>query len=164
MAGLFYLGRIFVYHREAMDDPDQQAMAIKVGLFEQMETRVYNIIMNPAMVIAWISGLTMIYLYGWDWFKLNIWIHFKIFFLLMLSGYQGYCKKIMVRLKNGESVMDSTKFRLFNEVPTVMMIIIIALAVLKNNTNPIILILTVIAVIGLLIYFTRLYKKIRSHG
>jgi putative membrane protein len=155
---------MFVYHREAMDETDQVSKEIKIKLFAQIEERVFKIIMNPAMIISWVAGLAMIYLYGLEWFKLNIWIHYKLLFLIALTGYHEYCKKLISKLKQGDPVMDSLKFRLFNEVPTVLMIIIISLAILKNNTNPLVLIATVIVVIGLLIYFTKLYKKIRSRG
>lgn len=164
MAGMFYLGRMFVYHREAFELPDKAIAKVHIDLISLMEKRVYTIIMNPAMMITWIAGLAMIYIYGWEWFKLNTWLHYKLFFLLVLTVYHMHSKHTMFALQKGILPMSSMSFRLYNEVPTVVMIIIVSLAVLKNMTNPFILIGTVLAIIILLVTFTRLYKVIRDRN
>ncbi|HMS69874.1 MAG TPA: CopD family protein [Saprospiraceae bacterium] len=160
-AAMFYLGRMFVYHVEAFEkpEPDQSILIKQIGL---MEWRVYRIIMNPAMIITWIAGLAMIYLYGWEWFKINTWLHFKILFLIVVSGYHGYSKGVIKKLENGIIPMTPMQSRLFNEIPTVMLILIVSLAVMKNMTNPMILIGSILIIIALLITFTKLYKSIRE--
>jgi len=160
-AGLFYLVRMFVYHTEAFDDP-QPKQDILRAQYELMESRVYKIICNPAMVITWLCGIGMIYMYGWDWFKSNTWLHWKLLPLLLLSGYQGICKKWMTQLRSSTTKYSSQQFRLINEFPTVMLFIIVPIAIFKNTTNPWILAATIIGVVVLLMFFTKLYKKIRA--
>lgn len=160
-AGLFYLVRMFVYHTDAYDEaqPKRDILTAQFGL---MESRVYKIICNPAMVITWVCGLAMLYMYGYEWFKVNTWMHFKLVPLLMLSGYQAVCKKWMGQLKTEKTEYTSQQFRLFNEFPTVMLFVIVPIAVFRNNTNPIILVASIVSVVVLLIIFTKLYKSIRA--
>jgi putative membrane protein len=131
-----------------------------------MENRVYKIICNPAMTITWIFGIGMIAVMvhdtGWGWLKANYWLHFKLVLVFLLSGYQGYCKSLIKKLEIGKTGFSSTQFRLFNEVPTLFLILISSIAVFKNATNPLILVASIIGVMGVLVFFTRLYKKIRE--
>ena len=127
-----------------------------------METRVYKIICNPAMMITWTFGLLMIYTYGYDWFKINHWLHIKIVLLFALTGYHMYCKSLIKKLVGGKTNFSSTKFRLFNEVPTVFLILITSIAIFKNTTNPLILLATIIGIIVLLVIMTKVYKRIRE--
>ncbi len=160
-AGLFYLGRMFVYHREALDK-SEPAKTILTDQISVMENRVYKIIMNPAMMLSWIFGLLIVYQYGLQWFKLNNWLHFKIILVIGLTIYHMYCKKVIKYLDHGQVPMSSFQFRLFNEVPTIFLITIVALAVFKNATNPITLFVSIIAIILVLILLTLLYKKFRT--
>ena len=164
-AGLFYLVRMFVYHTEAYDD-DQPRQDILRDQFHLMENRVYKIICNPGMILTWIFGLLMIFTMvnnnGWEWLKANYWLHGKLLLVFLLSGYQGYCGSLIKKLKTGKTKFSSTQFRLFNEVPTLFLILIASIAVFKNATNPFVLVASIIGVMGTLIFFTRLYKKIRA--
>lgn len=160
-AGLFYLVRMFVYHTDAFADEEPKQTILRAQ-YELMESRVLKIICNPAMIITWVCGLGMMYLYGWDWFKANLWLHWKLVPLLMLSGYQGTCKKWMKQLRVGTTKYTSQQFRLINEFPTVMLFIIVPIAIFKNTTNPLILLATIVGVVILLIFFTKLYKKVRA--
>lgn len=160
-AGMFYLVRMFVYHTEAYDEPQPKQDILKAQ-FHLMEHRVYKIICNPAMMITWIFGLLMIYHNGLDWLKVNYWLHAKLLLVLLLSGYQGYCKKLIKQLAIGKTKFSSTQFRLFNEVPTLFLILIASIAVFKNATNPVILVASIVGVMVTLVLFTRLYKKIRE--
>jgi protoporphyrinogen IX oxidase len=159
-AGLFYLGRIFVYHKEAIEKPSAHAQALKEQ-YGIMEWRVYNIILTPAMVLTWICGLGMLYIHGKEWFSQNMWMHHKLFFLLILSGYHGYSKGMIRKIQAETANLSSFGFRFYNEVPTVLMFIIVPLAVYKNLANPLVLMGSVIGLIALLILFTFLYKKYR---
>lgn len=160
-AGLFYLVRMFVYHTEAYDDV-QPKQDILRSQFNIMERRVYSIICNPAMMITWTFGILMIYVYGYDWFKVNHWLHFKIVLLILMTVYHLYCKSLIKKLESGKTGFSSTKFRLFNEVPTLFLILISSIAVFKNATNPFILIASIVGVIVLLVVMTKIYKGIRE--
>ncbi len=133
-AGLFYLVRIFVYHVEAMDKP-QPERDILVNQFQLMEWRVYKIIVTPAMNITWIAGLIMLYIHGLEWLKVNYWMHAKIPLLILLTGYQIWCKRTIRRLESGENTLTSFQFRLANEMPTLFLVIIVLLAVYRNSLN-----------------------------
>lgn len=160
-AGLFYLVRMFVYHAEALEETGEKR-EILCSQYELMESRVYKIICNPAMIITWLAGLLMLYIYGFDWFRANIWMHWKLLFLVGLSAYQGLCSKWMKQLKKRISTKSSFQFRLLNEFPTVMLFIIVPIATFKNATNPIILAISIVSIVLLLIIFTKIYKNIRA--
>jgi len=160
-AGLFYLVRMFVYHTEAYDyeEPKKGILSTQYNI---MQRRVYSIICNPAMMITWTFGLLMIYSYGYEWFKVNYWLHIKIVLLILMTVYHLYCKSLIKKLETGKTSFSSTKFRLFNEVPTLFLIVITSIAVFKNATNPLILGASIIGVIVLLVVMTKVYKKIRE--
>jgi putative membrane protein len=125
-AGLFYLVRMFVYHVEA-DEQEQPARDILKNQFHLMEQRVYNIICLPALYITLIAGIGMLainhtYLYmGW--------MQVKTALLLLLIGYHFYCGQIIKRLHAGSNSMTSWQFRLFNEFPTLFLVVICFIAV-----------------------------------
>lgn len=162
-AGMFYLVRIFVYHREALDmaDPKKEILSAQ---FMIMEQRVYKIICNPGMIISWIAGIGMIYLYGLEWLKQQPWMHVKLLFVLGLSAYHGICKGWMRKLAKGEKIFTSEKFRLLNEVPTVVLFVAVPLAIFKTHTNPLYLVVSTMLLIILLMAFTKLYKRIRERN
>ncbi len=160
-AGLFYLVRMFVYHTEAYDYEEPKKDILRTQ-FNLMEWRVYSIICNPAMMITWTFGLLMIYLYGYDWFAVNTWLHFKIGILILMTIYHIYCKSLIRKLENNKAGFSSTQFRLFNEIPTIFLILIVSIAVFKNGTNPYILVLSIAGIAILLIAMTKLYKRIRA--
>ena len=162
-AAIFYLGRLFVYHKEALEANDEKT-AVLTAQYNLMEWRLYRIIMTPAMLLTWVCGTLIVVLYGMEWFKLNLWMHFKFLFLLILSGYHGYSKGIIKKLQNNTANFSSMGFRYFNEVPTLLLILIVSLAVFRNQTNPLYLSLTMIGVVALIIVFTILYKKIRTQS
>jgi putative membrane protein len=160
-AGLFYLVRIFVYHTEAFDEQEPKR-SILIDQFQLMESRVYKIICNPAMIITWVCGLGMIHLYGMEWFKVNTWLHIKLVLLLILSGYQGYCKVILKKLASETSSWTSYHLRLFNEVPTILLLSISILAVFKNGTDLAKAFFSIFAFGIVLVIFTKLYKRLRE--
>ena len=160
-AGLFYLVRMFVYHTEANTHEEPKKNILRTQ-FNLMEWRVYKIICNPAMMITWAFGLLMIYSYGYEWFAVNYWLHFKITLLILMTVYHLYCKRLIRKLEVGTTGFTSMQFRLFNEVPTLFLILISSIAVFKNQTNPLILIVSIIGVIVFLVVMTKVYKKVRE--
>lgn len=160
-AGLFYLVRIFVYHREAQEE-NEPKRDILTQQFILMEKRVYKIICNPAMMLTWICGLSMILIYGWEWFRVNSWLHLKLVFLAGLTYYHLWCKKMIARLEKGDFTLNSQHWRLLNEVPTVLLLAIVLLAVYRNTLNFAYALGGILFFMGMLMWGVRAYRKARA--
>ena len=124
MAGLLYLPRIFVYHVENREKKEA------TYIFEVMEKKLFYYIMRTAMVLTWIFGLVLIYLNGIEIFS-QLWMQIKIVLVILLSAYNDYLGRCLVSLKNNSNTRSSKFFRIINEVPTVMLIFIVFLAIFK---------------------------------
>ena len=124
MAGLLYLPRIFVYHVENKEKKEA------TNIFEVMEKKLFYYIMRPAMIFTWIFGLVLIYLNGIEIFS-QLWMQIKIVLFLLLSAYNDYLGKCLVSLKNKSNTRSSKFFRIINEVPTIILIFIVFLAIFK---------------------------------
>ena len=124
MAGLLYLPRIFVYHVESKDKK------VVTNVFEVMEKRLFFYIMRPAMILTWIFGLILIYLNGIEIFS-QLWMQIKIVLVILLSAYNDYLGRCLVALKNFTNTRSAKFFRIINEIPTVILIIVVFLAIFK---------------------------------
>ena len=124
MAGLLYLPRIFVYHVENKEKKEA------TDIFELMEKRLFFYIMRPAMLLSWVFGLILIYINGVEIF-LQLWFQIKFVLMIFLSGYNEYLGKCFVTLRNSTNIRSSKFFRIINEVPTVILIIVVFLAIFK---------------------------------
>lgn len=125
MAGILYLIRLFVYHSEQRDRSPDNHELLKI-----MEYRLLKYITVPAMVATWITALVLITLNSS--LLSGGWLHFKILLVLGLSGATGYCGKLRRKFMEHGSDLPTSKFlRIFNEVPTVLMVVIVALVVFK---------------------------------
>jgi putative membrane protein len=124
MAGLLYLPRIFVYHVENKEKKEA------TNIFEVMEKKLFYYIMRPAMIFTWIFGLVLIYLNGIEIFS-QLWMQIKIVLVLLLSAYNDYLGRCLVSLKNNSNIRSSKFFRIINEVPTIMLILIVFLVIFK---------------------------------
>ena len=124
MAGLLYLPRIFVYHVENKEKKEA------TDIFEAMERRLFFYIMRPAMILTWVFGLILIYLNGIEIFS-QLWMQIKIVLVIILSAYNDYLGRCLNALKNYTNTKSSKFFRIINEIPTVMLIIIVFLAIFK---------------------------------
>ena len=124
MAGLLYLPRIFVYHVENFEKK------VATDIFETMETRLYNYIMRPAMLLAWIFGIVLIFLNGLDVLS-NFWIQIKLVLVVILSGYHEYLGKCLIKLKNKTNTKTARFYRYINEIPTVLLIFIVFVVIIK---------------------------------
>lgn len=160
-AGLFYLVRVFVYHRESFEKNEPER-SILIKQFNTMEWRVYRIICNPGMMITWTFGVITIISYGMEWFGQNGWLHVKILLIVLLTVYHIYCKLIIKRLEKEARVMSSERLRLFNEVPTLILVTTIILAIYKNGINYGTAGLSIILFAAILVIFTKIYKKQRE--
>jgi len=159
-AGLFYLVRLFVYHTEAMD-AEEPKRTILSEQYHIMESRLHKIICTPAMVLTWILGITMIVYNGGEWFKINTWLHSKMIFVLILTIYHERNRKIIKQLHKGIKTMSSESFRLYNEVPTLLLLIIILLAICKNMLNIGYALLGILIFAVVMVLFMKAYKIIR---
>ncbi|MBD1108882.1 protoporphyrinogen oxidase HemJ [Pelagibacterales bacterium SAG-MED50] len=124
MAGLLYLPRIFVYHVENKDKKEA------TDIFEVMEKRLFYYIMRPAMILTWIFGLILIYLNGIEIFS-HLWMQLKIVLVILLSAYNDYLGKCLLSLKNNSNIRSAKFFRIINEIPTVMLIFIVFIVIIK---------------------------------
>ena len=124
MAGLLYLPRIFVYHVENKEKKEA------TDIFEVMEKRLFFYIMRPAMIFTWTFGLILIYLNGIEIFS-QLWMQIKLVLVILLSVYNDYLGRCLVSLKNNSNSRSSKFFRIINEIPTVMLIFIVFLAIFK---------------------------------
>lgn len=122
MAGTLYLIRLFVYHAA------EKERVVKER-FVMMEDKLYRIITVPAMVVAFGLGLTMLILNPILWKA--PWMHAKLFFVLCLIGVTVYSGKVLREFRAGSSPHPEKFFRLFNELPTLLMIFIVFLVILK---------------------------------
>ena len=124
MAGLLYLPRIFVYHVE------NREKKVATDIFEVMEKRLFFYIMRPAMIFTWVFGLALIYLNGTEIFS-NLWFQIKIVLVILLTGYNGYLGSCIVSLRNATNTKSAKFFRIINEIPTVILIIVVFVAIFK---------------------------------
>ena len=124
MAGLLYLPRIFVYHAEKSSE-------INVSeVFKTMEFKLYNYIMMPAMILSWIFGLLLISSIGFDQLS-NYWLILKLIFVVILTAYHFFLGTCLNKFRKNENKFSSKFFRIFNEIPTLLLILIVFLVVFK---------------------------------
>ncbi len=158
-AGLFYLVRMFVYYVEAGEKQEPEKSILQKQ-FKIMQWRVYKIICNPAMMITFIGGFGMLYIYP-DYLKMP-WLHIKLALVFCLLAYHLYCKSVIKKLERGEQSYSSFQFRLMNEVPTLFLVSIVLLAVLKSGLNTLYAFGGVL-VFGIVLFLaTKLYKQSRE--
>ena len=123
MAGLLYLPRIFVYHSDAEHESQTK-------IFKLMEKRLYNYIMMPAMILSWIFGVLLIHSLGFSVFS-ELWMQIKGVSILILTHYHFYLGKQLRLFKQDINTNSSKFFRVINEIPTVILIIIVFVVVFK---------------------------------
>ena len=124
MAGLLYLPRIFVYHVENLENN-------KVSLiFKTMERKLYFYIMMPAMILTWIFGLILITNLGFEILS-TLWIKLKLLLVILLTLYHFYLAKLLTDFKLDQNIKSSKFFRIINEVPTILLILIVFIVVFK---------------------------------
>lgn len=122
MAGMLYLPRLFVYHADVpVGSPQSET-------FKVMERRLLRAIINPAMVVTWVFGLWL----AWRGFDFSGgWLHAKIGLVVLLSGVHGYLSGGVRRFAEDRNQKSSRHWRIVNEVPTLLMIAIVILVVVK---------------------------------
>ena len=124
MAGLLYLPRIFVYHSENSDER-------KISdVFKIMEKKLYFYIMTPAMILSWIFGLLLIHSIGFQQLG-QTWMVLKIIFVIFLSLYHFYLGKTLNQFKFDQNIHSHKFYRVINEIPTILLILIVFVVIFK---------------------------------
>ena len=124
MAGMYYLPRLFVYHAEAIEGGREY------GVFEKMEANLLRIIMNPAMIAAWTFGLLLLTRPGFA-LGAGFWLWTKLALVVILSGYHGFLAAERKKFLTGAIPHSSRFYRIINEIPPVLTVFIVIMAVVK---------------------------------
>ncbi|MBV8568152.1 MAG: protoporphyrinogen oxidase HemJ [Methylobacteriaceae bacterium] len=122
MAGMLYLPRLFVYHAPA------ERGSVQSQTFKVMERRLLRIIMNPALIVLWASGLWLAFSGG---FFTAGWLHAKLALVIILSGLHGFFAHCVRDFADDRNIRSARFYRMVNEVPTVVMIAIVVLVIVK---------------------------------
>lgn len=122
MAGLLYMPRLFIYHTDA------ERGSVQSETFKVMESRLLRVIMNPAMVLSWVFGL---YLAWTVHHFMGGWLHAKLAAVVLLTGAHVYFAKSVARFGRDENRHSARFWRLMNEIPTVLMILIVILVIVQ---------------------------------
>ena len=123
MAGLLYLPRIFVYHSEAKHESQKE-------VFKIMEKRLYNYIMMPAMLISWLFGILLLHNLGFS-VLFELWMVIKIILVTILTYYHLTLGKYLNDFSIDNNQKSSKFFRIYNEIPTIILIVVIFVVVFK---------------------------------
>ena len=126
-AGLFYLGRLFVYHQEANQRSEPLRTAMKTQ-FSQMERRLYYGITWPGLCISIVFGHALILEIGFQ-----NWLHSKLALVTILVGYHLWCGHLRKKLLKEQCKWSGKHFRYFNEIPTLLLVSIVFIVVFKNE-------------------------------
>jgi protoporphyrinogen IX oxidase len=122
-AGIFYLPRLFVYHASTSSaDCDAE--------FKVMERRLLYFV-SPFALLTLLFGLLLIYSYGFVWFSNSHWLHYKLVLVALLYGYHLYCFKLLADFKHNRNKRSARFYRVFNELPVLVLLAIVLLAYLK---------------------------------
>ena len=124
MAGLLYLPRIFVYHAENSSEKKTSE------IFKTMERKLFFYIMTPAMILSWIFGVILIHSIGFQEIG-QTWMILKIIFVIILTLYHFYLGKILAQFKIDQNVYSHKFYRLINEIPTLLLILIVFVVIFK---------------------------------
>ena len=123
MAGLLYLPRIFVYHSENDNE-------IISSIFKTMERKLFFYIMTPAMVLSWLFGLILIHEIGFHQLA-SLWLQLKLILVLFLTIYHFYLGSLLNQFKLDQNKKTSKFYRYINEIPTLLLILIVFIVVFK---------------------------------
>lgn len=123
MVGLLYLPRLFVYHSQV------QVGSVQAETFKIMERRLLTVIMTPAMIASFVFGVWLILLnHGLVY---ETWFQIKFAAVIFMGGIHGRLSKMRRSLENNEKPLSTKAYRIWNEMPTVLMILIVVMAVVK---------------------------------
>ena len=123
MAGLLYLPRIFVYHSENNNE-------VITTVFKTMERKLFYYIMTPAMTLSWLFGLVLIHEIGFQQLAI-VWLQLKLILVLLLTAYHFYLGFLLNQFRLDQNKKSSKFYRYINEIPTLLLILIVFIVVFK---------------------------------
>ena len=124
MVGLLYLPRIFVYHSENLENENSS------NIFKTMERKLFYYIMTPAMILSWIFGLLLVHTLGFSVFN-ELWMQIKVISVVILTIYHLYLGSCVISFANNQNNNSSKFYRIINEIPTLLLIIIVFMVIFK---------------------------------
>lgn len=124
-AGIFYLPRLFVNHAETQNNDIAEHL-------KGMEKRLLYFI-TPFAILTLVFGIALIYSYGAEWFNVSHWLHIKLTLVLFLYAYHAYCFKILNDFKHNKNKRSGKFYRLFNEIPVLVLFAVVILAYVKPS-------------------------------
>ncbi|WP_105170521.1 CopD family protein [Pseudoalteromonas sp. T1lg24] len=124
-AGIFYLPRLFVYH--ALTEERSNSAMLKI-----MERRLLFFV-TPFAILTGVFGITLIVMYGREWLRASMWLHYKLVLVILLYIYHGYCFKLLADFKHDRNQRSDKFYRIFNELPVLVLLAIVILAVMKPS-------------------------------
>lgn len=154
MAGLFYIVRLFIYHTEANQKPEAEKQILQKQ-FQIMESKLWNIITQPAMILSVLAGISMLYLN--PYLLQTNWMLVKLAFVVGLLIYHFICQKIINQLKVGKFVMTSTQLRLWNELATIFLVAIVFTVILKNAVD------WIYGLVGLIVFSAAIMLAVKAY-
>ncbi|MFM5889353.1 MAG: protoporphyrinogen oxidase HemJ [Dolichospermum sp.] len=160
-AGLFYLVRLFIYHVEANQEPEPAKTILK-NQYQIMEKRLYDIITTPGMLVTVAMAIGILST-NMDILQ-EPWLHFKLAFVAVLIAYHHYCGRLMKQLAADQCKWTSQSLRALNEAPTLLLVVIVMLAIFKNNLPTD---MTAWLIFGLVVFMAvsiQIYAKIRRRN
>ncbi|MBW4575987.1 MAG: protoporphyrinogen oxidase HemJ [Aphanothece sp. CMT-3BRIN-NPC111] len=158
-AGLFYLVRLFIYHVEANEQPEPARTILK-NQYQIMEKRLYSIITTPGMAVTVAMAIGLLATEP-EVLKEG-WLQIKLLFVACLIGYHFYCRRLLKQLAAEECAWSSQQLRALNEAPTILLVVIVLLAIFKNNLPTDIAAWAIFAMIVAMAATIQLYAKKRK--
>lgn len=156
-SGMFYLCRLFIYNCEANDKPVQEKIILQ-NQFSIMIRRLLFGITWPSAILTLVFGLWLLFYYS----TIPGWLYIKLSLVLFLFVYHFTLHRIYLQQKRGLFTLNSTQLRLWNEVPTVFLVAIVMLAVVKQNISVVYGVVGLLALILLLFSGIKIYKYYRQ--
>jgi putative membrane protein len=157
-AGLFYMVRLFIYHAEAREKAEP-AKSILQEQYKLMEWRLWYIITWPSLILTWVFGLWLVYLFNW-W--LAPWLWLKLSMVVGLTAYHLYCHRIFNHFQNDLPTWGSMGLRMWNEVATLFLFAIVFTVVLKDTIGWIWGLLGLLLLAAAMMLGIRFYRKRRK--
>lgn len=159
-AALFYIVRLYIYHRESMDMQETEKQILHKQ-FSIMESRLMDIIGTPSMILVVTTGITMLTVQ--TLYLQESWMLWKLFFVLCVIIYHFSCLHIQKRLQRGEAVWSSGKLRMFNELATLLLVSVVFLIELRNMLDMLYGLLGLVVLSVAMLIGIRVYKRRREN-
>jgi putative membrane protein len=161
MAGLFYTVRLFIYHTEANELPETERNILQKQ-YGIMESRLWNIITTPAMVLSVLAGLGMLYINSA--LVHEGWMQLKLGFVVALLVYHFICQRMIAQFKEGIFNWSSTQLRLWNEVATILLVAIVFAVILRTALDLAYGLIGLVVLGGSIMVAVKVYKYFREQS